>query len=369
MSRFKNRRSYSPEKASQRKFRYIKSILESEFCALQIPEGKKNIIRSFFGLGGHCEEDNASDLPLGYRVCRNTARLMQEHASAAHERVYYVVELIDEAFSTSARSPVLPLGRFQARANRAIAHLGLPALIKIDILPLVIGSDEAEEARYILRAKAIVWADSPIDAASAEARLNGRRGWYCSYVQKAASIEAVPVGAASLNRALYDMMAPVTCSKRLVPLETGGHELIDSETALSGGEALRLHEGLSQILYWETFYGVGNGRQFVRNIRASLKAWQAGRTGTIPARDFDKWRFWLEVRKEEPEGDYTPYRIDNLQPQRVVRKRVKKLKVPRAASRRVVVKSATQLAKESWHPRNGRPNASRHRTKRRRALK
>lgn len=218
------------------------------------------------------------------------------------------ITFIDQIGVTSDRNPVMRVCALKRKIDKAVRHLGLSALVFIEVQPLLNYPAGGDGRTLLLHAHALCWGETSRRVfQKAVKKLNKSRSWQNEF-------GAQPVKARQLKT--FDDVLRIACyvaklphdGKIRVPIGCGNWRFRPVLKGYPDRLALRIGEGLSHYSIFDAVFSVGAGRLYRLEWKRRLVEWHQIRLNRIgTGLSFDVAAFWRRGRSNRRSGYEKPF--------------------------------------------------------------
>lgn len=268
-------------------------------------------LMAMLGHQGRCEKLGAADLIGRIQAGEFLGTLLRTMANQHPSRKFYLASFLDDLGNTSDRVPFVPSEAMKTKIGAAIRASKVSALLVLGLHPFANHPGKGLGRQMSVDGHAIVFTDNPWDHKAAQRSFNNSPHWNCTLGAKPVDIR--PINRDELERVAHYLFKPCHAAKNVVPhpKKPDRVKLLDTRKGYRPDLALRTAECLSQLELTSLFSGINGGKALRQALREQLNKWHAARPEPVKvAADFDIWRFWLDVRRENGSKKYLPFRFD-----------------------------------------------------------
>ncbi|WP_294338897.1 hypothetical protein [uncultured Sphingomonas sp.] len=268
-------------------------------------------LMAMLGHQGRCEKLGAADLLARIQAAEILSGLLRTMADRYPDRNFYFCSVADDLGNTNDRVPFMPVVAMQTKINAAIRACKVSALVVLGLHPFVNHPGKRLGRQISVDGHAIIFTDTPWDYKAAQRAFNNSPHWHCALGAKPVDIRRI--NRDELERVAHYLFKPWHAAKNVVPhpKKPDRVRLLDTRKGYRPDLALRAAECLSQLELTSLFSGVNGGKVLRQALREQLNKWHAARPEPIKvAVDFDIWKLWLELRRENGSKKFLPFRFD-----------------------------------------------------------
>lgn len=289
----------------------------------------QEIFEALAGIKGRTREPRCSDYKVRYQSTYILLGLMQRHwrDTQAHApgRRYFFITLIDDVGRTLDIEPQINLAALQAKVDKALREVHrapeptrLHGLFAFELQAFNNYPEHGHGKMISLHTHAVAWTDDEsFDPDNWADRINGSRSWHAEFDIPPADIKPIESELELARACRYLSKVPADCKNRTThriaewlrrkrPDYVGrtwplgdGYELVETTEGYPRAMALRLFEGLSQLLMTQMVHGIGDGADIRTIWRQRLTQWHRARQhgGRVLVMDSVKiGRWWARQR-------------------------------------------------------------------------
>ena len=267
------------------------------------------------GISGCVEPLVASDMALRWFAAKSLKSIMLAHRKSRKksERQYVMGTLADDIGNTSDRCPIVALKLIRDKAYRALSSVGLNAIVVIEVHPLMNYPGQGQGRLLMFHAHFIAWGDERIDPEITAAVIKASGAWSNALGADPVYIKEIEDTSVDLAKVAYYLLKPPHSAKNRMSDQKrpGKFLLMDTTTGYRPELAVRVLEGLTQIDFTETIFGVNKGTKIRQDLRSAVRDWHRERLkgGAIIDSSVDLWRMWLDWRASAGSKNFLPYRF------------------------------------------------------------
>lgn len=303
----------SEKNRARRRFKSFGALVDVALGKMDVEMAVK--LRALTGVSGCVEPMVASDMALRWFAAKSLKRIMLRHRKARKKsaRQYVMGTLADDVGNTSDRCPIVALKLIRDKAYRALKSVGLNAIVVIEVHPLMNFPDDGKGRLLMFHAHFIAWADERIDPDITAAVIQASGAWSNALGADPVHIKEIGDTSVDLAKVAYYLLKPPHSAKNRMPdhKRPGKFLLMDTTKGYRPELAVRVLEGISQVDFAETIFGVNEGSEVRQGLRKAAMGWHRNRlrAGAILDSAVDLWRMWFDWRLGVGSKNFLPYRF------------------------------------------------------------
>lgn len=309
------------KKIARKRFKKMEKLLE--IATHKMSGEMSQNLNALSGNGACVEALVASDMALRWVGAKALKSEILRHRRGRKKgnRQYVFGTLADDTGNTSDRCPVVALKQIRDKAYRAIKSVGLHAVVVIEVHPLMNHPGQGMGRTLMYHAHFIGWSDELINPEIMAGVMQAAGSWSNSLGADPVHIKEIGDSAADLAAVAYYVLKPPHSAKNRMPNDKkpGKFLLMDTIKGYRPELLVRVLEGLSQIDFTETIFGVNDGGLIRQAVRRRVTDWHRNRIkgGVALDSSVDVWRMWHEWRQSVGSKNFLAYRIfgGSLMPQ------------------------------------------------------